>query len=83
MANLTQLLELGASREIDDLREEGNRLRKVDIEKRGEWLVSLCALAMEQIATHPDPKATLLTEDPLPEDSLALLTRLRRNYKRG
>ena len=50
--------------------------------ERGEILVSLCRLAVEQILQQPDPTRVLDYRDPVPASTEAVLRRLRERYDR-
>lgn len=43
----------------------------------------LCQLAAASIAQHPDPQRALDFFDPIPDESLLLLKRLRERYERA
>ena len=51
--------------------------RGTTMTERGLILSALCRFAAEQINQHPDPHKALAWQDPLPEESIRLLARLR------
>jgi hypothetical protein len=51
--------------------------------QRARILESLCRMAAEQTAQHPDPQRVLDWQDPLPEASEELLARLREQHHRA
>lgn len=69
---------LRARNDADDVRADVQGALGTTMEERGRILLSLCRMAAEQIAHHPDPQRVLDYQDPLPEESVRLLYRLRR-----
>ena len=64
----------------EDAREKAADLAGSTPDERGELLVALCRLASEQIAQHPDPARTLRWQDPLSDETEALLLELHRKH---
>jgi len=52
----------------------------LDMDERAAVLVSLCRMAAELTAQHPDPAKVLAWQDPVSPESAALLQRLRRRH---
>lgn len=67
--------------ETEDLRSEIEPLEGSGVSERASVLESLCRMAAELVAQHPDPRRTLEWQDPLPAASEALLERLRARYR--
>ena len=51
--------------------------------QRARILESLCRMAAELTAQHPDPQRVLDWQDPIPAASAALLARLRARLRHG
>lgn len=66
----------------DDVWDEADAARETTMADRARILESLCRMAAEQIAQHDDPRRALDWQDPLNQESEALLAKLRERYRR-
>jgi len=67
--------------DADDIAADVKSAAGTTITDRARILESLCALAAEFTAQQPDPQRVLDWKDPLPPESEALLSRLRRSLR--
>ncbi|MBI5526810.1 MAG: hypothetical protein HY897_10800 [Deltaproteobacteria bacterium] len=67
--------------EDEDLRSEMDPLRGSGVEERARVLESLCRMAAEMAAQHPDPLRVFEWQDPLPANSREVLERLRAEFR--
>lgn len=68
--------------DTDDVECDVEAARGTTIEERAKILESLCRMAAELTAQHPDPQRVLDWQDPLSPDTEALLARLRARARR-
>lgn len=67
--------------DADDVRADVESARGSTVEQRAEILVALCRMAAELTSQHAQPQRVLDWQDPLSNETRALLDRLRARYR--
>ena len=63
--------------------QEASPYRGLTAQQRWRLLAAACRGAARQLANRPDRERILAYRDPLPESSVAILARLREEYRKG